>query len=257
MSHDFRVYIDESGDHTYKQLGDLSRRYLGLTAIVFHKNYYDDQVVPGLEDLKRVHFNYDPDKPPILTRSHVIHRKRWFGVLNDRAKDDAWRTDLVDFVRALQMQVFTVVIDKRGHITRFPDDPFDAYHYCLAVLLNRIRGYLGVAARDSTADIVAEARGKKEDGQLQSAYDAMRSRGSGEATGADYRLRFPEGELIILRKDLNIAGLQVSDLLAYGLKQEVVIRADKPIHGKISELTAELNDAVDSKINRWGRYLID
>ena len=255
--HDFRVYIDESGDHTYKQLTDLSRRYLGLTAIVFRKTYYDDNVVQGLEDLKRVHFSYDPDKPPILTRSHIIHRKRWFGVLNDRSKDRAWRADLVSFMRALQMQVFTVVIDKRRHVTRFPNDPFDAYHYCLAVLLNRIRGYLGVTARNSTADIVAEARGKKEDGQLQSAYDAMRSRGSGEATGADYRLRFPEGELIILRKDLNIAGLQVSDLLAYGLKQEVVIRASRPINRQISRLTTELNDAVDSKINRWGRYLLE
>ena len=47
----YRVYIDESGDHTYRNLGDLSARYLGLTGIVCGRSYYESSLAPALEQL--------------------------------------------------------------------------------------------------------------------------------------------------------------------------------------------------------------
>ena len=37
----WRLYIDESGDHTYKHLDDPDKRYLGVTGVLFDKLRYD------------------------------------------------------------------------------------------------------------------------------------------------------------------------------------------------------------------------
>jgi len=48
----YRVYIDESGDHTYRNVEDLSRRYLGLTGLVIKKTDYNPSIPNSLEALK-------------------------------------------------------------------------------------------------------------------------------------------------------------------------------------------------------------
>lgn len=151
----WRVYIDESGDHTYRSVTDPRVRYLALTAVVVRSAHYRATIQPTLEALKRTHFNYDPDDPVILHRSELVKRKRWFGVLNDPARNKAWEDDIVAFFQALNAQVFTVVIDKDEHRRRFPAVPlYDPYDYSLAVLLNRVRGFLDTWG--GPADVIAE-----------------------------------------------------------------------------------------------------
>ena len=96
-----RLYIDESGDHTYKHIDNLDTRYLGLTGVLILKEPYDKQIQPGLEALKRQFFKYDPDNPPILVRSDIKHRKRWFYVLQDEALNKRWEEGLLGFINEL------------------------------------------------------------------------------------------------------------------------------------------------------------
>lgn len=93
--HEWRLYIDESGDHTYKRIDDIDRRYLGLTGVLIRKRYYDNHVQPNLEVLKRELFRYDPDNPPILVRREIIHRRKWFYVLQDGALNEQWEGSLL------------------------------------------------------------------------------------------------------------------------------------------------------------------
>ncbi len=39
----YRLYIDESGDHTYKDIGEPARRYLGLTGCFVEGEVYRTQ----------------------------------------------------------------------------------------------------------------------------------------------------------------------------------------------------------------------
>ena len=71
MKRRFRLYIDESGDHTYHHLGTPEKRYLGLIGCFFSFDQYPS-FQEGLENLKRKHFSYDPDFPLILHRKDLI-----------------------------------------------------------------------------------------------------------------------------------------------------------------------------------------
>jgi len=49
---EYRLYIDESSDHIYRNLEKLDRHYLGLTGVLIHQAYYNPTVPDGLEELK-------------------------------------------------------------------------------------------------------------------------------------------------------------------------------------------------------------
>ena len=257
---EYRLYIDESGDHTYKLLDDENRRYLGISGVLCWKPRYDKVIPEAVENLKRKHLRYDPDQPPILTRSDIVKRKHAYGVLREFPRRTAWAHDVVElFKEAPIAQIFTVVIDKQRHLERFPHNPFNPYHYSLEVLLSRVRGLL--ASRGQQTDIIAESRGKAEDMALKQAFLDFWAHGS--AHGFAYlspeavQQVFPSPELVTRRKDQNVAGLQLADLLAYGLRQDVLERHGRIMPGRISAFTRRLNETVASRINRYGRVLLD
>ena len=253
---DYRLYIDESGDHRYKQLDDLDSRYLGLTGVLIDRTYYDAVVPVAVEALKRKHFTYDIDNPPILVRSRIRWRKHAFGVLKDPARNAAWESDLLAFFGVIKAQIFTVVMDKKQHIEKYPLHTFDPYVYCLAVLLWRIRGYFTV--HGGRADILAEARGKNEDNQIQTAYAYLQEHGYvGYGTPEGYSAAFPDGRIVFRKKEHNIAGLQVADLIAFGQKGQALEEAGKPLARPLSPFTKCLNKVVGRMVNRYGRYVLD
>ncbi len=65
MKH-YRLYIDESGDHTYHDLKESARRYLCLLGIIVETEQYRNSFHPELEALKQKHFPHNPDEPIIL-----------------------------------------------------------------------------------------------------------------------------------------------------------------------------------------------
>ena len=256
MTH-WRMYIDESGDHTYKHADNMDVRYLGLTGVLIIKEYYDKYIQPELEELKRRIFKYDPDDPPILVRSMIKNRKRWFYVLQDEALNERWEKELIDFVQELKryMQVFTVVIDKKEHLESYPVQTFDPYAYSLSVLLNRSRGFL--VKMHGKADILVEARGKVEDQQIMNAYMGLRTVGSFYGDADYYKKAYPAETLVLKRKDTNISGLQLADIIAFGQKIQTVLENNKPFTRPLSRFTEQLNDVVNPMVNQYGRYLLE
>ena len=253
----WRLYIDESGDHTYKHTDDLDVRYLGLTGILILKEYYDTHVQPNLESLKRQIFKYDPDDPPILVRSAIIHHKKWFYVLQNEELNKQWEEELLTLIDNLKSYayVFTVVIDKKQHLNDYPANAFDPYAYSLSVLLNR-RGLL--VTKGEQADIIAESRGKVEDQQIMKAYRVLRNIGSFYgSTGEYYKKAYPEEKLIIKRKDNNVAGLQIADIIAYGQKVQTILDNNKPFSRPLSGFTKQFNDVASKMVNQYGRYLLE
>ena len=250
-----RLYIDESGDHTYRATENLSTRYLALTGVVADKAHYGASIVPALNALKRKHFTDDPDKPVILHRIDILKRKGPFRVLQNPKGQAAWDNDLVEFLSTLRAQVFTVVLDKRAYRGRHAAEPPDAYHYALQGLLWRIRGYLHV--RGAQADVFAEARGKREDTQLMQAYRETCASGTSHGSAAAYRAAFPDDEITIRRKDHNVLGLQIADLLVSDQKIDIAIQNGKPTAKTPSALAQRLIDAADHMIDQDGRVWLD
>lgn len=171
----YRLYVDESGDHTYKLLDDPSHRYLALLGVWFRQ--HDDYVsfADALEGLKREVFGPRPDKPVVLHRSDIINRKGAFGVLQDEGKARAFDAGLLHAVNAAAFTVVCVIIDKRGHEDQY-SSPFHPYHYCMAAMLERYGGWLNY--RNAVGDVMAESRGRQEDLQLTQAYTRVYESGT-------------------------------------------------------------------------------
>jgi hypothetical protein len=250
----FRLYIDESGDHTYRNLDDVIRLYLGLTGIVIESDYYRLEFQPKLEALKQSHFPHNPDEPFILHREELCNHRYAFGVLDDPGRNVAWENDFADFVRTAQFQLFTVIIDKKIHKERYGDSAFHPYHYCLTCLLERYRGFL--ISERAKGDVLAEGRGGQEDLALKKVYRRIWEDGTYFISAEEFQKVLNSRELKVKYKDQNIAGLQLADLIAHPSK--LYILSSK---GKISQsptsFGVRLAQLFQSKYNPYGKVLLE
>ncbi len=257
--YDYRLYIDESGDHGYKHAGDIINRYLGLTGVLIDKRIYDTIFQSQLEALKRAYFFYDIDRPPILVRQQIRKREGLFSVLEDHNTNSKWEYSLLNYFASLvpYTLTFTVVIDKEEHFKKYPIDTFNPYDYSLEVLLWRVRGYLNIHNKQS--DVIAESRGPVEDKQLKEVYCRLRTIGpKNKRYGAaeEYKKVFPAKTLVVKKKYENLAGLQIADLIAAGQKLLTIEENGRPLPRPLSKFTKQINSTIEPMINRYGRYLL-
>lgn len=89
----YRLYIDESGDHTYNRIDAVAHRYLALLGVWFQLGDEYNAFATDLERFKRSLFGQRPDNPVVLHRSEIINRKGAFGILCDKEKRE--RFDVV------------------------------------------------------------------------------------------------------------------------------------------------------------------
>jgi hypothetical protein len=254
VSKKFHLYVDESGDHTYRYLDDLSHRYLGLTGIAIDSEYYRLEFQPQLEALKQSHFPHNPDEPIVLHRTELCNHRFAFGVLEDVERNTAWENDFAEFVRTSHYELFTVIIDKKTHRERYGDSAFHPYHYCLTCLLERFRGFL--MFKRAKGDVIAEGRGKEPDLALKKVYQEIWEDGTRYISAQEFQKVLTSKELKIRYKKHNIAGLQLTDLLAHPSK--ISILSDR---GKISQLTpsfgTHLAQLFRGKYNTYGKVLLE
>lgn len=218
--HRYRLYIDESGDHTYKLLDDMSHRYLALLGVWFRQT--DDYVAfaDALETFKRDIFGPRPDKPVVLHRSDIINQKGAFGLLCNSKVSEKFDDGVLDVVRRSRFKMTCVVIDKQEHLERYAS-PFHPYHYCLAAILDRYSGWLNY--KNAVGDVMAESRGREEDLQLKQAYRRVYRSGTLMFDHKHHQRALTSQDIKLRPKSANIAGLQLADVLAYPVKQAMLI----------------------------------
>ena len=217
----YRLYVDESGDHTYGYLEDPARRYLCLLGLFVEVETYRADFQPALEKLKQKHFPHSPDEPIILHRKELVNRRGLFGKLKNLENEQRFNTDLLEFFSVQDYRLVAVVIDKKVHIKWYGEAAYHPYHFCMATLFERCCGFLNFY--NAQGDVLAESRGGTEDTQLKEAYRTLLRTGT-YFRGAEFFQRVLTSREIKLKpKVANIAGLQAADLLAYPVKQEILL----------------------------------
>lgn len=282
----YRLYIDESGDHTYgkKELGEFKiklkekvvsipvnhypqletpdKRYLALVGSIIEAEKYRTTFHPALESLKQKYFLYDPDEPVTLHREDIINKRGHFWRLRDTEQEKAFNNDLLAFLREMEYTIITVVIDKKSHIKRYQEFAYHPYHYCLGAMLERYSGFLHFY--NAKGDVLAESRGGKEDNQLKEAYRSMYNSGTQFRKPKFFHDVLTSKEVKIKPKSANIAGLQLSDILAHPLKQEILLEnnrlsnSGREIFGrKICEIIKEKYNNYKEKIYGYGKVFLE
>lgn len=243
----YRLYLDESGDHTYYELRDPAKRYLGLTGIFIEGEYYRISFQPGMEKFKQKHFPHNPDEPVILHRKELVNRSGPFWRLRDSGKEQAFNEDFLKFISEQDYYIITVVIDKKTHMERYGEAAYHPYHYCLTALLERYCGYLNFY--NAQGDVLAESRGGTEDRQLKEVYRMVYKVGTQWRGAEFFQGVLTSSDIKIKLKAANIAGLQLCDLLAYPSKQDILVE-----ESRIDELGdnfgRQVINCIDTKYNR-------
>lgn len=243
----YRLYVDESGDHTYYKLEDPARRYLGLIGIFIETEYYRTTFQPEVEGFKQEHFPYNPDEPVILHREDIINRRGPFWRLRDTEKERAFNEDFLQFIEEQDYCIITVVIDKKAHIERYGKAAYHPYHYCLAALLERYCGFLNFY--NAQGDVLAESRGGTEDQQLKRAYQRLCREGTRQRDSKFFQRALTSSQIKIKPKSANIAGLQLADLLAHPSKQEILIEEQR-IDGSGDNFGKQICQCIQTKYNQ-------
>ena len=220
----YRLYIDESGDHTYKLLDDPSRQYLALLGVWFQQAKDYVEFADHLERFKRTIFGPRPDKPVVLHRSKIINRKGPFGMLCDPQVRKRFDAALIEVIGRAHFRMVCVIIDKQMHLARYAS-PFHPYHYCLAAMLDRYSGWLNY--KNCVGDVMAESRGHEEDLQLEQAYRRVYESGTLMFSYEHHQKVLTSKDIKLKPKTANIAGLQLADVLAHPVKQVLLLEKGK------------------------------
>lgn len=242
----YRLYIDESGDHVFRQLDEEAHRYLCILGCWFRADQYRD-FHRQLEAFKQAHVPHNPDEPLILHREDIINRRGPFWRLRDSTASAAFDVGLLRVVSSAQYAIVAVVIDKKRLYEAY-DAPAHPYHLAIGFMLQRYCGYLNHINRHG--DVMAESRGAKENRLLGASYEWCYERGVwGYTPASAIQQALTTRKLKIEQKSANIAGLQLADVLSNPVRRGILLEmgeiADEP-----SRFAAQMIEVAEHKFNR-------
>ena len=209
----FRIYIDEVGNNDLDSSDNPNHRYLSLTGIIFELDYVKKVVTPELNKLKDRYFEQHPDEPVILHRKELVNKKYPFQSLRNSAIERKFNNDLLTLLKDFEFTVISVLIDKKEHKIKYSTWKYDPYHYCMEIILERFFFFL--EKESALGDVMIESRGGKEDIRLKKSYSRIFEKGTHFVEAERLEKRLTSKQLKVKPKMLNIAGLQLADLIAH------------------------------------------
>lgn len=187
-----------------------------------------------MTEMKRRHFETDPDDPVILHRSDIVNRRGSFAVLKDKGRHAAYNEDVLIVLTRWNYTVVSALIDKLTHREQYSVWQYDPYHYCLRVLLERYS--LMLREVNGTGDVMAESRGGREDTRLKKSYTRIFDEGTEYVSATVLRKALTSRNLKVKPKSKNISGLQLADLIAHPSRRHMLrdymqIEYDREVFG--------------------------
>jgi len=212
---DYIMYVDESGDHSLKSI-DAGCPVFVLSFCVFRKDDYAERVTPAVCKHKFAAFGHDM----VVLHEHEIRKKTGaFSRLGKEAREQ-FMESLTNIIATADFTLIAVVIDKRRLASKYAN-PAHPYHLAMAFGLERLYRLLRSHGQDGRlTHIVCEARGSKEDAELELEFLRIRD-------GANFLNKRLPFELVIADKKTNSEGMQLADLTARPIGLSV-LRPEQP-----------------------------
>ncbi len=215
----YRLYIDESGTHKYSKSDDIKERYLCLMGIMISAESNQNFISPRWEELRTI-FTQDTDFPAVFHYVDVVSGNDGFGKLKEKETQEIFNAKYLEMLRDGEYVICCVVLDKKAHIEKYGTSAMHPYHYCLNVLLERYVKFL--CTKDASGDVLAEARGKKEDELLRSEFSRFYEHGTSFLVKEVVQRKLSSSKLKLKTKEARISGLELADMLATPMKYLVL-----------------------------------
>ncbi len=208
------MYLDESGDHSLTVI-DPSYPVFVLGGIIVEKEYAEGIMTEQIQQLKRDLFGRDDI---ILHTADISRTKNGFESLKDRAMREQFYIRLNHLMRSLEYQVVACAILKDQHFARYGAAALDPYLLSFGILVERFCFAIG-PHRDGGV-IVAEKRSSTLDHELELAWLSLKISGTSQVRATEIERRI--SGLTLRDKHINIAGLQLADLVVSPIGRHVI-----------------------------------
>jgi hypothetical protein len=263
----YRLYLDESGDHTTTHAVDIGKRYLGLVGVCFlqdaegfPRNSPYRGFAESFDEFRRSLFGEDP---PVFHREEIVKKCGEFSILQDPNICAQFDSGLLEVFRAASCKIFAIVLDKHEHSNATHRTLKHPSHYCLHAMLERYCGFLNFIG--GRGDVMAESRGKVEDMALKEMYEYIYNNGTRYHQPSIFQRALTSQQIKIKPKSAGIHGLQLADVLAHPLTRDVLVSYKRlPHHGghycqQLSEIAIQKYNkhAYGDRIRGYGRVLLD
>ena len=204
----FIAFFDECGDHSMEKI-DRDFPLFVLATVIVERRGYIEEIVPRLNHFKLSYWDHEG----INLHSRDIRKADGpFSILQNSERRERFMAELTNLMKELPYTLFLVAIHKRRHLERYKDHARNPYNLALTFAFERISHFLKQRG-ESHLPVIAEARGRNEDRNLEAAFYKLLTKGTYFIEAKRFnRLYCP---LLFENKKKNICGLQLADLCAY------------------------------------------
>lgn len=130
----YRLYLDESGDHWFRDVAEPAHRFLCLLGCLF-RNPDDLKFHEAQEELNSRILPHHPDDPGVLHREDMLSAREEFKALRDPAVRKEWDERLLGIMGAAVFRIVAVVIDTLALRKSYGETAAHPYHLGLGFLL--------------------------------------------------------------------------------------------------------------------------
>lgn len=209
------VFMDEAGDLNLDVV-DADFPLFALTLLVVDSASYVWSVVPAFVNLKMKYFGHEG---VVLHSRDIRKAQKEFGSLTDPKRRQEFIGELTALMGDLEYRWIASVIRKRHHREKYGRAAHNPYDLALTFCLERLLPLLE-AEEQRQVLVVAEARGKREDKELELSF--LRTVNDGTYYVSRDRFKAIEFELAFVAKERNVVGNQMADLICYPIARHVL-----------------------------------
>jgi hypothetical protein len=223
----FLIFLDECGVHTLDPDNDPFPVFC-LSAVLIDAEKYlaVDRAWKTWKATWLGSWQHRVHEPDARRRSHFFHH-------DDPATEQALIDSLAGQLAALDFTCVSAVIDKRSLKELYPDGkvddflPSSTYLMCVDFVFERVVHFLYHEGEDALGDVTAESRGLREDAEVQSEFLRLHLEGTQFLAEQFFRNQL-RPHIEFERKEANLSGLQIADLVARPIAEKALNRETTP-----------------------------
>lgn len=246
----YRMYVDETGDHSLRSIKDSFNKYLSLTGIIIKADNAVNHLYPSFESLKQKYFpHHCKDNPVVFHRTDIVARRGPFACLQDEEIRQQFDLDLLLSMMEAEFEIVTVLIDKDKFNRKYTKWKTDTYHYCMRCLVERFHRHL--YTNKGVGDIMFETRNPNADKKLANSYRRIYNGGTENVKAHHLQTTLTSGELKLSNKKKNIAGVQLADLLAFPSRRFLLDHYKIQPIIEYTHADTIIDTVIKPKLRRW------
>ena len=213
------VYLDETGDHSLEKQDDNFPIFV-LTMVVCDVEIYTNEI---LSIVYRLKFDYFGHEGVIIHSREIRKAHKNFSFLQNSNLRQPFYERINQIMTDSKFELIVSVIKKQEHKQKYREHAENPYDLALTFSMERLLNLLEKEDENSVY-IVAEARGKKEDAELEQSFLRIISYGTSFCSADRFkRVNF---QLRFIPKQMNIVGTQLADLAGYPIARKI-LNSDK------------------------------